>query len=319
MSNYFCISITSHPPLFTPLPYSPPFPQAADIILADDNFSTIVVAVAEGRKIMDNIIKFLVYLLSCNLSEVILMLVAVSAGYPEPLNALQILYANIVVDIPPSLALGAEQIEPDAMFRMPRNPQKPILGKRYTVVLTVQALSIGLLSFGSYVICLDVEKLSLEQARSEAFAVVFIVQCAHSFMSRSIRNSLLTSGPRELFFGNMWLFGGCTVSILAVVAGIYTPGFNNIFGLVPIDGRGWLKVLVAVIVHLCIVEFGKWCIRRVKPKSTSETSPFGGDRASMPLVRLPVVAGVESATSGSEIVEKTLAGASVTSIGEAAA
>lgn len=293
--------------------------QAADIILADDNFSTIVVAVAEGRKIMDNIIKFLVYLLSCNLSEVILMLVAVSAGYPEPLNALQILYANIVVDIPPSLALGAEQIEPDAMFRTPRNPQKPILGKRYTLALIVQASSIGLLSFGSYVICLDVEKLSLEQARSEAFAVVFIVQCAHSFMSRSIRNSLLTSGPRELFFGNMWLLWGCTISVLAVVAGIYTPGFNSIFGLVPIDGRGWLKVLVALIVHLCIVEFGKWRIRHVIPKSTSVTSPFGGERTSMPLARLPVVAGVERAISGSKKVEKTLAGASVPSIGEAAA
>lgn len=70
--------------------------QAADIILADDNFSTIVVAVAEGRKIYDNILKFIVYLLSCNLSEVILMLIAVAAGYPAPLNALQILYANIV-------------------------------------------------------------------------------------------------------------------------------------------------------------------------------------------------------------------------------
>jgi Ca2+-transporting ATPase len=70
--------------------------QAADIILADDNFSTIVVAVEEGRKIFENITKFIVYLLSCNLSEVVLMLVAVAVGFPAPLNALQILYANIV-------------------------------------------------------------------------------------------------------------------------------------------------------------------------------------------------------------------------------
>jgi Ca2+-transporting ATPase len=248
--------------------------QAADIILADDNFSTIVVAVAEGRKIYDNILKFIVYLLSCNFSEVVMMLVAVSSGYPEPLNALQILYANIVVDIPPSLALGAEDIEPDAMRRMPRNPEKAIVGKRYTLALIAQALSIGLLSFGSYAFCLDVEKLSVEQARSEAFAVIFITQCAHSFMSRSIRNSLLTSGPGEMFLGNVWLLGGSALSVAAVVAGIYVPGFNAVFGLVPINGRAWIKVLIAIVLHLCIVEVGKWMIRRVKPASSKEPSAF---------------------------------------------
>jgi hypothetical protein len=111
-----------------------------------------------------------------------------------------------------------------------------------------------------------------------------------------------------MFFGNMWLLRGCTISVLAVVAGLYIPGFNKIFGLVPIGGGGWLKVVVAVIVHLCVVEFGKWCIRRVKPKSTLGTSPFGGGGASTPLVQSP-----ESASAG---VEKTLAVGGLTGGGE---
>jgi hypothetical protein len=114
----------------------------------------------------------------------------------------------------------------------------------------------------------------------------------------------------------MWLLRGCTISVLAVVAGIYIPGFNTIFGLVPIGGRGWLKVVVAVIVHLCVVEFGKWCIRRVKPKSTLGTSPFGGGGASTPLVRSPAAPEGESASAGAEGVEKILAVGALTGAGE---
>lgn len=246
--------------------------QAADIILANDNFCTIVSAVEEGRKIYDNIVKFIVYLLSCNLSEVVLMLVAVVVGKPAPLNALQILYANIVVDIPPSLALGAEGIEPDAMTRKPRDPRKSILGKRYTNVLIMQALSIGLLAFTAYILALEVFDESLEKAQSMCFAVLFITQTCHAFMCRSIRNSLATTGPKELFLGNMWLCAGCSFSVAAVVAGIYIPGFNGIFGLHSIDAYAWIMVVISIVVHLCVVEAGKFAIRHVK----SDVGRVGG-------------------------------------------
>ncbi len=170
--------------------------------------------------------QFLVCLLSSNASEVLLMLTAVAAGYPAPLNALQILYANIVsafylcgggvgggcgcgcrcrcyashrpplpspqtnptttppknnnnnnnkqvVDIPPCLALGAEEIEPDAMRRPPRRPRKAILGKRYTLALLLQAASMGLLGFAAYAIALDVEKLSETQVKTHTHICIY--------------------------------------------------------------------------------------------------------------------------------------------------
>ncbi len=200
------------------------------------------------------------------------------------------------------------------MHRMPRNPQKAILGKRYTIALIVQAFSIGILSFISYVVALDVEHLSEEQARSETFAVLFITQCAHAFMCRSIRNSLVTSGAKEMFLGNRWLFGGSTFSMAAVVAGLYVPGFNDIFGLMPIDGRAWGKVALAIVVHLGVVELGKWFIRGVKPKSASGGA-FG---TATPLVRSPVaavggdVAEAEADKEKEGGVEKALTGAGET-------
>jgi P-type Ca2+ transporter type 2C len=206
--------------------------------------------------------------------QVLFMLAAVAAGLEAPLTALQILYANIVVDIPPSLALGAEDIEPDAMIRMPRKPTKPILGKRYIVALLVQAASIALWAVIAYVYSLEVSKDTPEYAKSVAFAVIFNTQIAHAFMSRSVRNSLVTTGPRELFLGNLWLFWGCAFSVVAVAGGIYLPGWNDIFNLVPIRGEEWVKVLISVVLHLIVVEIGKKVIRSVKPKSEQQKSPI---------------------------------------------
>lgn len=197
------------------------------------------------------------------------MLISVATGFETPLTALQILYANIVIDIPPSLALGAEGIEPDAMTRPPRDPQKAILGKRYTIALMVQALSISLLAFTAYTTSLALEQRDPNYARSVCFTVVFVTQTSHAFLSRSIRNSVMTTGFKEVFLGNKVLFAGCSFSVLAVVAGLYIPGFNDLFELTPIDGIEWLKVLASVLIHLTIVEIGKYRIRKVIPKSAA--------------------------------------------------
>lgn len=124
----------------------------------------------------------------------------------------------------------------------PRDPAKAILGKRLRIALLIQALSIGLLAVASYLIELDGLQKPPKEAQSVCFAVIFFTQTSHAFMSRSVRNSLVTTGPRELFLGNPWLLAGCSFSALAVVAGIYIPGFNDIFGLQPINGWAWLQV-----------------------------------------------------------------------------
>jgi len=111
--------------------------------------------------------------------QVLLMFTSISTGYKEPLTALQILYANIVIDIPPSLALGTEGVEPDAMNRPPRDPQKSVLGKRYTIALLVQAISIALLSFIAYVTSIELEGRPHDYARSVCFTVMFVTQTVH--------------------------------------------------------------------------------------------------------------------------------------------
>lgn len=122
--------------------------QASDIILADDNFATIVHAVREGRHIFDNIIKFIVYLLSCNSSEMWYMFLALVINLPVPLLAMQILWANIVADIPPSLALGVEGMEVDIMSRLPRNSKKGVFFSCSWVVHLDQRAGDGCCFFG---------------------------------------------------------------------------------------------------------------------------------------------------------------------------
>eukprot|EP00743_Colponemidia_sp_Colp-15_P009952 GILK01010917.1.p1 GENE.GILK01010917.1~~GILK01010917.1.p1 ORF type:complete len:690 (-),score=123.79 GILK01010917.1:123-2192(-) len=236
--------------------------QAADIVLADDNFNTIVVAVESGRRILDNIIKFIIYLLSCNFSEVILMLISVAVGLEAPLTSIQILYANIVVDIPPSLALGMESVEKDVMTRAPRDPKQAVLTLPYALALILQATSMAAWTIIAYAISLKALNQSARYAETVAFAVLFTVQIAHAFHCRSLRRSMFKGNFIEVFTENRWLVAGCSISILAVVLGIYVPGWNDLFELEPLDGIEWVKVFCAVIFHSCVVEFGKFLIRR---------------------------------------------------------
>lgn len=231
--------------------------DAADIILADDNFTTIVAAAEEGRKIFDNIIKFIVYLLSCNLSEVLLMLTLVAIGRSAPLTAMQILYANIVVDIPPSLALGAEESEPNVMRRPPRDPKRNILDVQLQIIIFTEAASIALWSVISYILTTDVYNDSHSTASSVVFAVVFTTQIVHAFWSRSISEGIASLGPVRLFFENKWLFYGCLLSLGCVVGGMYIPGFNDLLELKPIEGKYWLFVAISVVLHFFVVELLK--------------------------------------------------------------
>lgn len=142
--------------------------QAADLVLLDDNFSTIIEAVEEGRHVFDNILKFIVYLLSCNGAEIFLMLICAIANLETPLTVMMILYANIIADIPPAMALGVEPAEVGLMKRKPRNPNQGVLTRVTWLIIFIQSMLIAVLTVAVYAISIQCLDYSLASAQSLA-------------------------------------------------------------------------------------------------------------------------------------------------------
>lgn len=149
--------------------------QAADIVLVDDNFTSIVKAVEEGRHVFDNILKFIVYLLSCNGAEIFLMLICTIANIDSPLTVMMILWANIIADIPPAMALGVEPNEKDLMKRQPRNPKMGVISKVTWLVIFVNSMIIAALSIATYTFSLYYLKYELEIARSMVMIICIYI------------------------------------------------------------------------------------------------------------------------------------------------
>ena len=184
--------------------------EAADMVLTDDNFASIVNAVEEGRTIYDNIRKFVHYLLATNAGEVLLMFCAMLVGWPAPLVAIQILWINLVTDALPAMALGVEPPEPDVMRRPPRPPNEPVItraARRWDPVPRVLNAAVAAIAF--YVVYRGQEE-NLPAARTAAFATLAFAQLMFSFGCRSDRYTL----PQLGFFSNPWLLGAIGVSAL---------------------------------------------------------------------------------------------------------
>lgn len=212
--------------------------EAADMVLADDNFATIVAAVEEGRGIYDNVRKFVRYLLACNVGEVLVMFGAAIAGLPLPLLPIQILWVNLATDGLPALALGLEPVEPDALQRPPRPPGEGVfaryLGRR---ILTRGAL-IGFSTIGMFVAALSLGA-GLPLARTLTFATLVLSQLFHSFDCRSETRSILEMGITT----NPYLLLAVLTSIGLLLAAIYPPFAEQTFRTVPLDLANWLAVV----------------------------------------------------------------------------
>jgi Ca2+-transporting ATPase len=198
--------------------------QAASIILLDDNFSTIVSAVKEGRRVMDNITKFIIYLLSCNSAEIWIMLQCVAFNFPVPFSSINILYANIIADIPPSMSLGLEPSEPDIMDRPPRSPKRGIITRETFSIIFTQGLVLSLLSFAIYLFeyyrfSEEERELKIVQIRTVTFVSLTLNQLLLSFLSRSMRRSVFSTGVTS----NKFLIAAFIFSCGFLVAGVYVP------------------------------------------------------------------------------------------------
>ena len=234
--------------------------NSADMILMDDNFATIVKAVEEGRIIYSNIRKFVSFLLSCNVGEILVIFLlslipnTVIPDIAAPLTAIQLLWLNLVTDSFPALALGREKGEPGIMKLPPRPKGEPIINKSMLVQIFVQAIAIFVCVAAAFLIPLtrnngfffssDIEALT--GARTVAFATLILAELLRAFASRSERLSVFKLG----LFTNKLMNTAVGLSLVMLLAVIYIPGVNGIFDNVALNPAAWL-----VIVPLALIPF----------------------------------------------------------------
>ncbi|HZO18580.1 MAG TPA: HAD-IC family P-type ATPase [Gemmatimonadaceae bacterium] len=215
--------------------------EAADVVLADDRFSTVAAAVEEGRVIFDNIRKFVFYLFSCNLAEVLLLLVVGLIGLPQPLLPLQILWLNLVTDTFPALALAVEPAESDVMKRPPRDPDEAILSRSFLGSIVFYAVLIATATLAAFLIAL--EQSSHERAMTVAFVTLALAQGFHLGTARSA-NAVLAF--RQVV-RNRWAVGALALVILLQLAAVYTPALARVLRVVPLTLGEWGLVLPLAI------------------------------------------------------------------------
>ncbi|UFS71963.1 cation-translocating P-type ATPase [Geomonas sp. RF6] len=212
--------------------------ESADLILLDDNFATIVKAVGEGRRIYDNIRKFIKYLLTTNSGEIVVVAAAPFIGLPMPLVPVQILWVNLMTDALPALALSLESAEGDVMARPPRPPQESIFAHGLGLHVILVGLLIGVLVLG-------IQAWSLRRGdvhwQTMTFTVLCFTQLFHVLAIRSERQSLFTMGV----FSNKALLGAVLISLILQLAIVYLPPLNPIFKTLPMD---WEELAVVVAV-----------------------------------------------------------------------
>ena len=224
--------------------------EASDMILTDDNFASIVAAVEEGRAIFDNIRRFVHYLLSCNVGEVLAMLLASLLGMPLPLLPIQILWINLATDSLPALALGVEPAEPGVMERPPRPPTEGVITRSMARIMGIQGLIIGLLTLGAFAFEYYVIGGGVERARVMAFSTTIFAQNLHAFNVRSNRYSVFQLG----LFSNPWLVAAFVAVTLSELAIIYVPIFQPIFKTMPLTLSDWSIVVSLGLMPLVIME-----------------------------------------------------------------
>ncbi|HPJ83387.1 MAG TPA: HAD-IC family P-type ATPase [Methanothrix sp.] len=228
--------------------------EASDMVIADDNFATIVAAVEEGRRIYANIRKASSYLLSCNFAEVMTIFIGVMLGLPVPLLALQILWINIVTDEFPAIGLAVEPAHSDLMTRKPRNPAEPILTRGlFLYTLGISAV-IFMGTLGLYALSLK-EGVPVEGARTTVFAALVIFEIYNAYNSRSLKDSFFKMNPRT----NKKLIAGLAASLAGLLVAIYLPFMQRLFETSPLGAESWITILVAASAVVVAAEiFKRW-------------------------------------------------------------
>lgn len=248
--------------------------EAADIVLTDDNFASIVAAVEEGRRVYDNLIKSLAFVLPTNLGEALVILVAVlffpivSETPLLPVKPVQILWINLVATVALALPLAFEAPEPDVMRRRPRNPSEPLLSgfvlMRTVVVAVLMTVgAIGLFLYDYYV---ELEMgytpaASLAEAQTVAVTTIIMFQVFYLLNCRSLKDAIWNIG----WFSNWTVFAGIGLILVLQVGFVYLPFMNALFDSAPLPVWGWLKATLAGLVIVPVIAVEKfWRKRRTQ-------------------------------------------------------
>jgi Ca2+-transporting ATPase len=235
--------------------------ETAGVVLQDDRFETIGVAVKEGRVVFDNVRKFVLYLFSCNLSEVLVILSASLAGLPMPLLPLQILWLNLVTDVFPALALAVEPAEGDVMSRPPRPPDAAILSRPFLTTIVFYGLGLTAVTLAAYLFVLRGEG-GVESATTVAFMTLALAQLFHVFNARSPAPVIFS---RRLF-ANRWVWVAVALTIGLQLTALHLPPLARALGTAPLSADEWLVVGVAATTPLLVAQVVKR-VRRSAPSS----------------------------------------------------
>ncbi|MEW6522664.1 MAG: calcium-translocating P-type ATPase, SERCA-type [Bacillota bacterium] len=212
--------------------------EASDMILADDNFRTIVAAVEEGRAIYDNIRKFIRYLLSCNVGEVLVMLAAVLLGWPLPLIPMQILWVNLVTDGLPAMALGVDPADPDNMRRPPRRSEEGVFSRGLGIKIAVRGIMIAAATALTFGWCLG-QTGDVARARTVAFVTLVFCQLFHVFECRSETRNVFSMGLTS----NPWLVVAVTCSVAMTLVAATHPALQPHFQTRSLTLEEWMAAL----------------------------------------------------------------------------
>ena len=227
--------------------------DASDMILVDDNFATIVNAVEEGRVIFSNIKKFVSFLLSCNIAEVLIVFLSILMGLPSPLTPIQLLWLNLVTDAFPALALGVEPAEPGLMEEPPRDPRESIISGDVRTNLISQSIFITIAVLASYIIGLKwIFPDSIEGAHTMVFATLITSELLRAFSVRSTKYTLKELG----FTSNPHLIKAVILSFALLLVVMYVPVLRELFEVVSFTWE-WIPVLALALIPLVFGEVAK--------------------------------------------------------------
>ncbi|MCD8044176.1 MAG: cation-transporting P-type ATPase [Tannerellaceae bacterium] len=235
--------------------------DAAEMVLADDNFSTIVAAVEEGRRVYDNLKKTILFTLPTNGAESFLIIASILFGTVMPLTPVQILWVNMVTSVTISFALAFEKIEPDAMMRPPRSPKTPLLTGYFLWRILFVSVIIG---GGALLVCLYLlnKGFDTQLVKTITLSTIAIPQMFYLFNSRNVRHFAINKD----FFSNKVAFIVCAALILLQLAITYLPFMNRIFGTVPMEASDWIYPFGLGIVVFILVEIEKAIANMIRRK-----------------------------------------------------
>jgi Ca2+-transporting ATPase len=231
--------------------------ETADMVLTDDNYASIVSAIEEGRIIYSNIRKFVYYLISCNIGEILIIFVSMLAGLPMPLKPVQLLMLNLVTDGAPALALGMEKGDPDIMKRPPRPTREPVINWEMRVGTVVQAVVMTVAVLLVYYWALQIYPQQVDRAQTIAFATLCLSELFRAFTARSEHHGIFSIGV----FTNRWMIWAVLGSAALVFFTIYVPFLQPLLDTTRLSLSDWITMIPFILMASVAAEITKVYIR----------------------------------------------------------